>query len=376
MNITIQQVSSQKDYNQFIAFPHDLYAKDKHYVPAVNLAVKELLSPKKNPFFKHSKADLFLALQEGQVVGRIAAIRNNNYNDFHQCQVGFFGFFEVVEQYEVAKMLLDIAVQWMQQEDLKVILGPTNFTTNDTAGLLVEGFGSPPVVEMTYNKPYYAHFLERYGFTKEMDLLAWWLPTQGVSERPLKVAERIAERLQKQGIHFRALNMKKFSEEVAAVKEVYRSAWEKNWGFVPPTDQEFDHLAEGLKLVLDARYNFIAEHNGKMIGFAIGLPNINEVLIKNKRGRLLPFGWLRLLWGKKKVKIIRIILLGVLADYRKMGIEGVFFANYIRAAKANGLIAGEASWVLENNDMMQQAAKKLNGKPYKTYRIYRLDILN
>lgn len=373
-NIVIIEVLNKRDLKRFINFPHDLYATDPNYVPELQLAVKELLNPKKNPFFKHSKADLFLALKNGQVVGRIAAIRNNKYNEFHQCNVGFFGFFDVIEDFEVAEALLDTACDWNKSEGFTTVLGPTNFTTNDTAGLLINGFDEPPVVQMTYNKPYYVDFIRWYGFAKEMDLYAYWIPTQQVSEKSLRLANQLEKRLTQRSISFRPLNLKRFLQEVKGIKKVYNTAWEKNWGFVPPTTEEFDFLAQGLKMVLDPRYSYVAEHQGEIVGFAVGLPNINEILLKNKRGRLFPFGFFRLLWGKRKVKTIRVILLGVLPAYRKLGIEALFFSEFIKTAKANGLLGWEASWILENNHITKAAAENNNGKMYKTYRIYKITI--
>ncbi len=369
--ITIAKVTNKKDKKDFINFPHELYSGDKNYVPELYLNISEVLSEKKNPFFKHSNADLFLAKDDkGKVVGRVAAIKDNNYNEHHDCNVGFFGFFDVINDYEVAKQLLDTAYNWVKANGATQILGPTNFTTNDTAGILVDGYDSPPTVMMTYNKPYYSQLLEQYGFAKEMDLFAYIIPTDEVNEKSLRLATMLQERLKKKGITIRTSTKKTKKSDIQKIKPVYLAAWEKNWGFVPPTDAEFDHLAEGLNLLLDLRYVYLAEHEGKLIGFGVALPDINEITKDFNKGKLLPFNIVKLLTRKSKVSLIRIILLGVLEDYRKLGIEAIFFANYIKAAKENNLKAGEASWILESNTMMVQAAEKLNGKRYKTYRIY------
>lgn len=374
MSVTIRKVETKADTKAFIDFPHDLYKGDPNYVPEIYLAVSEHLSDKKNPFFKHSTVELYLAEKQGKIVGRVAGIINNNYNSFHGCNVGFFGFFDCTDDREVAFALLDKASEYVKSKGKEKILGPTNFSTNDTAGLLVDGFDSPPVVQMTYNAPYYKSHVEAYGFQKDMDLFAFWIPTKGVNEKSLQLSDRLKERLANKGITFRNLKMKNFKKEVESVRDIYRSAWEKNWGFVPPTNEEFDFLAEGLKLVLDERYAYIAEENGKMVAFAVGLPNVNEIVINMKRGRLLPFGIFKLLFGKKKVKSVRIVLLGVKEEYRKMGIEAVFYASFIRSAQENGLLGGEASWILESNQMMVQGAENLNGQKYKTYRIYTKNI--
>jgi len=366
----IIQVTTRKQKRQFIDFPHDLYKGDPNYVPAMYLDQKEVMNPKKNPFFLHSKADLFLAIRNKKIVGRIAAIRNNNYNKFAKENVGYFGFFDVVNDYTVAETLLQKAVDWVKAEKLEGIYGPTNFTTNETAGVLIDGFDSPPVVWMTYNKPYYAEFLNRFGFGKRMDLFAYKVPTQTVSQKSLDISARLEERLKKRGIIVRTVRMKDFKQEVNSIRAIYQGAWEQNWGFVPPTQEEFDSLAVGLKMIVNTDMVFIAEHEKKPVGFFLALPDINQIMIKQKRGRIIPFGIFRLLFGKNKTTILRILLLGVLPEYRKMGIEAIFYAKIIRFAQANNIAFGEGSWILEDNEMMNKGMQSLNGEIYKTYRIY------
>ncbi len=370
MKIEIAKVSGGKDIKRFIDFPHDLYEGDPNYVPELFLAQKELLDEQKNPFFQHSKAQLFLALQNGKIVGRIAAIRNNEYNRFANANAGFFGFFDVIEDYEVARALLDSAAAWAKDEGLDALLGPANFSTNDVAGLLVEGFDRPPVVMMSYNKPYYVTFVERYGFISQMDLLAYLGNRETANMKFLNIADKIEERLNNRGITFRTLNMKKFKEEVIQVRDVYRGAWERNWGFVPPTDAEFDQLAQGMKMVIDPKMAILAEHKGRVVAFALAIPDINVIMRTIRRGRLLPFGIFKLLFQKKKIKRARIILLGVLEDYRKMGVEGVFYARITERWLEKGYEEAEASWILENNTMMRRGVESVNMQPYKRYRMY------
>ncbi len=374
MSVEIVKVDSNKLKKKFIDLPHNLYKGDPNYVPELYLSVKDLLSPTKNPFFKHSEAELFLASRNGKWVGRIAAIHNKRYNEYHNSNIGFFGFFDSIDDQQVANSLLDTANEWLKSRGLKEIHGPTNFTTNDTAGILIDGFDGPPVFQMTYNKEYYPKLVTNHGFKKEMDLFAYFIPTDGVNEKSLKLLGMMQERLKSQGITFRNMTKKSMKNDLANIKRIYRSAWEKNWGFVPPTDEEYDHLAEGLKLLIDFRYLFIAEKAGEMIGFGAGVPDVNEIIINFKKGRLFPFNIFKLLFGKKNSKVIRIILLGVLEEYRKSGIAGVFFGNFIKAAREYGLKGGEASWVLENNIEMVKAAANLNGQKYRTYRIYSKDI--
>jgi len=207
-----------------------------------------------------------------------------------------------------------------------------------------------------------------------MDLLAYRIPTQTVSEKSLLIAERLEERLKTRGITIRTVVLKNWKNEVPVIRELYKAAWDKNWGFVPPTDAEFDHLADSLKMILVPEMVFLAEKDGKGIGFFLGVPNINEIMIKQKRGRILPFGAIRLLMNKRKTKILRIILLGVKDEYRRLGIEAIFYAKIIRYAQNNGIEFGEGSWILENNEMMNKGLENLNGEPYKRYRIYQKEI--
>lgn len=365
----INPVTTSKQTKQFIDFPHDLYADDPNYVPEIFIGQQELLSPQKNPFFQHSKAQCFLAMDGGKIVGRIAAIYNRNYNAFAERNVGFFGLFDVIDNYEVAKALLDKAVEWCSSENIEAILGPTNFTTNDTAGLLVEGYDSPPTVMMTYNKPYYLDFLKKYGFEKQMDMFAYEVTSDVVNMKSVKIAGMLEERLKKRGVVIREVNMKNFKQELAGVREIYKGAWEKNWGFVAPTDAEFQHMAEGLKMIIDPQFVQIAEKDGQMIGFAVAVPDINQIMRTVKRGRLFPTGIFKLLWGKNRVKKIRIILLGVLEDYRRLGIEGIFYAKIISNGIAKGVHTAEASWILENNEMMNKGLENINAKVTKRYRI-------
>ncbi len=374
MSIEIKKVENKKDLKKFINFPHDLYKDDPNYVPMLDMAAKELFSEKKNPFFEHSSVQNYLAYKDGKLAGRISAIRNNNYNKYHNSNVGFWGFFDVINDYEVAKALFDTAKKWNQDHGFEAMIGPVNFSTNDTAGLLIEGYDMPPITEMTYNKPYYQDLIEKYGFKKDMDLFAYMIYAENVSEKSVKLADLIQKRLEKKGITIRQINMKDFKNEVAKIKEVYNKAWEKNWGFVPATDKEFEFLAEGLKMIVNPQYALVAEHEGKFVGFALTIPNINEITINFKRGKLFPFNIFKLLMKKNKTKYVRIITLGVIEGYRKLGIEAVFFARIIESAKKNNIIGGEASWILENNEMMNMAAEKLHGEKYKTYRIYRKDI--
>ncbi len=374
MSVIIEEITFQKGISDFINFPHDLYVNDKYYVPEIYIGQKDMMNPSKFPFHQYGKVKYFLARKDNKIVGRIAAIDNKNYNSYHHCKVGFFGFFDFIEDQEVVNALLDKAREFAKENGHEYLMGPTNFTTNETAGTLVDGFEDSPKIMMTYNKPYYGKLMENYGLKKEMDLFAFMIYTDKASDKSIRIADALEERLKNKGITIRNVNLKEIDKEAKSIQKIYNDAWDNNWGFVPFTDAEFEYLKNDLKMLLDPQFAYIAEKDGDPVGFGLTLPNINEILIKNKRGKLFPFGIFRLLFGKKKTKYVRILALGVLSQYRKMGIEAVFFAKNIQEAKKRNLIGGEASWILENNEAMVNAAKQLNGECYKTYRLYKTGI--
>ena len=374
MKVKIVPVQGNKSLlKAYINFPHKLYQGDPNYVPELYMAQKDMFNRKKNPFFEHSEVASFLAMDGDMVVGRISAILNNNYNKYHNCNIGFFGFFDVIEDYKACKQLLDVACQWCKEKGLDGIIGPANFSTNDTAGLLIDGFHEPPKIMMTYNKTYYQEFIEQYGFVKDMDLFAYILYTKKASEKSIRLAQALEERLARQGIVFRSITKKSLSEDVEQIRNIYNDAWAKNWGFVPMTDAELKHLADELKLIMSPDWCYIAEENGVPVGFSVTLHNVNEITGTFKKGRLFPFNIFKLLRKKNKTDYVRIIALGVKEAYRKKGIEAIFFSKNILQARKDNVIAGEVSWVLENNAEMNQSALRLNSEHYKTYRIYRHD---
>lgn len=361
-------VSSKKELKAFIDFPHDLYKNDLNYVPELFIAQRDLLT--KHPFVKHNPLQCFLCYEDDRIVGRIAAIQNNHHNQFNAANDGFFGFFDSIDDQSVAKLLFDTAVSWLKEKKLSTIIGPVNFSTNEPSGLLIKGFDSPPVVMMTYNYPYYTKLIENSGLHKKIDMIAYKFGDEGYNERSFKMLDALQERLKRSDIIIRNIDLKNFKQEAAALREVYNSAWDANAGFVPLTDEEFDYLAKDLKLIIDPAFCMLAEHEGKIVGFSITVPDINQILIKIKKGRLLPTGIFKLLLGKKKVSGIRIFALGVIEGYRKRGIEAVLYGNVIKEYKARGLKYAEAGWILENNDLMNKALIDINGDPYKIYRLY------
>ena len=372
--ITIEKIVFPHKITEFIDFPHDLYKNDPMYVPEIFLGQKDLLNPKKHPFFEHSKLDMFLAYKDNKVVGRIAAIRNNNHIAFTGKQEGFFGFFECIEDFEVAKKLFDAAMDWMKKEKLTSIVGPTNFSTNEPFGMLIDGFDMPAMMGTTYNKQYYDAFCKQYGFAKKVDFYAYIIRTESVSEKAVKLSDAFEARLKTKGITIRPISMKNYEKESENASAVYNAAWDKNLGFVPMTHNEFMHLTKEMKMIVDPDLCLVAEHEGKMVGFAFALPNINQLLIKIKRGRLLPFGIFRLLFQRKKINTLRVVVLGVIEGYRKLGIEAIFYSKIITNGKARNMQYAEASLILETNEMMNQGLKNINAEVYKTSRLYEMAV--
>lgn len=374
MSIKLVRVSTKKQLKAFIDFPHDLFQDDPNYVPEIFIAQRDMLTKGNHPSHDHIDFQLFLTYQDDKICGRIAGIYNKNHNKFTGNKDGFFGFFDVTDNYEAAEKLLNAASDYLSNQEVECIIGPVDFSTNDPAGLLVEGFEHPPQIMMTYAKPYYQNLLERYGFEKQMDLLSYWIGTEVIPERIESLADTIESRLERNNVTIRTINIKNFKEEVKNIKEIYNQAWDKNYGFVPMTDAEFDYVAKDMKLAMDKDFVLVAEKNGKIIGFTLTMPNINEVLIDVKRGRLLPTGIFKLLFGKKKIKSVRILTLGVLEEYRTLGIEVCFYVRLLRQARKKGYRGGEASWILESNVMMNRGLRNINAEVNKRYRLYKKNV--
>jgi GNAT superfamily N-acetyltransferase len=334
--------------------------------------VVALLSRTKNPFFEHAEAEYFLADRGGEVIGRIAAISNRLHNELHNDRVGFFGFFECIDDQAVADALFTAAAGWCRQLGHDVMRGPASFSVNDECGLLVDGFDNPPTLMMPHNPRYYVDLVERAGFAKAKDLLVY----QGghetiyypVPERLARATELIRQR---QGITLRPLNMKDFEGDVERIKQLYNAAWQKNWGFVPMTDHEIDHLAEQFKPVVIPEIVPFAEKDGQVVGFGIVLPDLNVILKGNRSGWLLPV-LPKLLWSLKmgKIRRVRILLLGILPEYQGKGIDAMLYHWIWTHCGQLDITWGEAGWVLEDNPAMNAGLEKMSFRVYKTYRLY------
>lgn len=369
--ITIRPVRTKNDHDQFIKFLWKIYEGNSAWVPPLLMDRRKLMDKQKNPFYRHAEAEFYIAEQGGEMVGRIAAIVNHNHNKEHNDRVGFFGFFECVDDQEVANVLFAEAQEFVRRHGMTALRGPVSPSVNDEFGLLVEGFDLSPTVLMPYNPPYYARLIEGYGFAKAKDLYSYHLSQETVySEKFQRVNLMVKER---NHLTLRSLDMKNFQRDIELLKEVYNAAWAKNWGAVPMTMEEIDALAADLKQVLVPDLVIFAESKGKTIGFALSLPDINVPLKYNKKGRLLP-GLFQLFFRKKEINLVRIIVLGVLPEYLNTGAGGVLFYETAVRAKRLGYGYGEAGWILEDNTRMVKSAEMMKGTINKRYRVFEMPV--
>jgi GNAT superfamily N-acetyltransferase len=367
----LRTVATKRDRERFIKFLWNIYEGNAAWVPPLLMDRRKIMDKRKNPFYRHAEAEFFIAERNGEMVGRIAAIINHHHNQEHQENVGFFGFFESINDQEVANALFDQAKAYLRARGITSMRGPANPSVNDDWGFLIEGFEHPPVILMPYNPPYYAQLAERYGMTKLKDLFSYYLTQDRVyTDKMQRVYKLMQER---HSMIFRSLDMRRFDQEVELVKEIYNKAWARNWGAVPLTDEEIDALAADLKPIVVPELVIFAEVKGKTVGFALSLPDINLALRYNKKGRLLP-GLVRLFLHKKKINGVRILVLGVLPEYQKSGAAGVLFYETAYRAKQLGYQWGEAGWILEDNLPMVRAAEAMNAQLYKKYRLYEISI--
>lgn len=369
---TIISVANERELRRFINFPHTLYRGDKNYTPELYITQKELFDKKKNPFYKHSKVELLLAVKNGMTVGRIAVFRDDKFIRHSGKMECFFGFFECINDFRVAEHLLDGAMRLAKKEGLSVISGPFNYTIHDSCGLLINGFDKPAVIAMPYNKPYYQDFMNKYGFSKKIDMYAYEISTEHTPQKLTRHRNIFEERLARQGVVVRSINMKNFESEVKKLHVAYNSAFKDNWGFVPLSFEEFSYKARGIKAVAEAELLLMAEKQEEVVGFMITLPDINQILRKIQNGKLFPFGLLKLLYYKNKVDSCRISVAGVIDKFRNSGIEAVLYAREYETARKKGFKTAEASYVMENNTVMKNLVENIGAHKTKEYRIYEI----
>lgn len=369
----IERVGDKAGMDRFIRFPWKVYKGNPNWVPPLISEMKFMLGDK-NPFFHHAEASYFLARVGGNVVGRIAAIIDRNHINIHNEQAGFFGYFECLPDVTIARELLKAAASWLKERDIELMRGPMNPSTNDECGFLLEGFDSPPMIMMTYTPLYYLDYMDQCGLVKSKDLYAYISVIKDVPSggRLEKLASVLKTRVP--GLVVRPADMKNFAQELAAVKDIYNSAWSHNWGFVPMTDEEIESMAKRLKPLIVPDLLIMAEVNKSPVGFFMAVPDYNQVL-KRINGKLGPLELVKFLWYSRTISDIRVLTMGVKEEYRKKGIEGLLYLESFKAAMRKGYKRAEMSWVLEDNVLMQKGCELMGGKLYKKYRIYEKKIV-
>jgi GNAT superfamily N-acetyltransferase len=373
--VTVRPVSGRGDLKRFIELPYRLRNDDPQWVPPLRFERRQFLDRGKNPYFEHAEAEYFLAERDGEVVGRITAQVDRRWDEFQGGSDGMFGFFELENDPEVARALIDAASAWVRERGRERLLGPMDFTTNDECGLLVDGFEKPPIILQPWNPPYYPELLEGLGMTKTMDMWMWdlWLGKlkQGNEFDPMiEAAAKISE---DKGVVVRKMRKRDLEAEIGRFMEVYNEAWSKNWGFVPITEAEIAFHSKLLKPILVEDWAMIAEQNGVVVGAALTLPDFNQVLAK-MNGRLFPFGWAHFLVGRRRIDRVRVFALGVKREYQHLGVAAALYKRHRETATWMPQKGGQTGWILETNKGMNRAMEGMGGTIAATYRLYELGL--
>lgn len=371
-SVTVRPVQSRGDVNAFIDFQYELYRDTPAWIAPLRRDVRHVLSPKKNAFFEHGRIRPMLAVDsKGTVLGRIAAIVNGMHLNKYDDGNGFFGFFEVVDDYAVAKTLLDAAARWLSEQGLTGVRGPTNPSMNDVAGLLVDGFDREPSILMPYNRPYYETFLERYGFRRAMTMWAYYIHKKYVTIDKLKRGVELV-RKRNPGLSLRTIDMARFEDETRSILHIYNDAWSENWGHVPMTEAELAQLAKEMKQIIDPNIVFILEDDGRPVAFSITLPNINQLLRHVNDGRMLPLGIPKMLAYAKFGGLYecRTPLMGILRAYQGRGLDAILNLAIIQEGPKLGYDASEMSWVLDSNMRLRNALESFGGVVDKEYAMF------
>ncbi len=372
-SVTIRPVRTRRELKRFVKVPFRLHRDQPQWVAPLIFERMEFLNREKNPYFEHAEVELFLAERDGEAVGRISAQVDRRWDEYQGGSDAMFGFFETANDAEVAAALLGAASEWARGKGRGRILGPMDFTTNDEIGILIDGFDRRPMILEPWHPPHYRELIEAEGFAKAMDVQMWELQFGDLKEGERfdpSIHEAAEKALHDEGIVIRNLRKREMVDEVRRFTDVYNEAWGDNWGFVPITDAEVEFQAKNLKQVIDEDWAFMAEKDGEVIGAALTLPDINQVMAK-LGGRLLPFGWLKFLRGKAKIDQLRVFALGVKHDYRHSGVAAGLYLKHLETAAQPGKIGGgEMGWILETNGPMNRAMEGMGGRVVKKYRIF------
>ena len=367
--LLVKPVSTRRERKAFLEFPWTLYRDDPNWIPSLRGDEKEMVGYASHPFYELNRSQTFLAYRGRDVCGRIAAILNVGHVDRYDDPRGFFGFFECRDDQKAARALFDACRGWLAAQGIHQIRGPANPSLNYMVGLLVDGFDSPPTFMMTYNPPYYERLIENYGFRKAQDLYAFWghismLPK--VAERLRPICDKIIERY---NARIRPLDKSHFREDVKMFLSLYNRSLTNTWGFVPMSEPEMEHLANGLQYLIVPELAIAVEVDGRVVGATFGLPDFNP-RIRDINGRLFPFGFIHLLHKKQDIKRIRIISTNVLPEFQMHGLGLLLMNGLVPKALEWGIEEAEFSWVLESNSFSRGALAKGGAKVTKTYRLY------
>jgi GNAT superfamily N-acetyltransferase len=376
MGLEIRPVHSKGDTRRFLELPYRLYRDyrfEPNWVPPLRFERRQHIDRRKNPFFEHAEAEFFLAVRDGRVVGRISAHRDDNFQAFQNNKWGFFGFFECEEDFEAARALLDAADRWLRAHGCDRMVGPMDFTTNDSCGVLIEGFERPAIILLPWTHRYYPALLDDAHMGKAMDLLMWELRIEGRDRVHPAIWEVAAKVESEHGVVVRPFVKADLEAEVGRFIEVYNEAWERNWGFVPLTSREIRHYAQTLKPVLSEDWAYIGEKDGRTVGAALTLPDYNQVLA-HMNGRILPVGWAKALWYRRKIDRCRVFALGVKREWQDTGVAAKFYERHFAAAERTPITWGEMGWILETNKPMNRAMEGMGGTVVRRLRLYEREL--
>jgi hypothetical protein len=374
--VEVRPVRGRAETTRFIKLPFTLHRDSERWVPPLIAERRRFLDRRRNPYFEHAEAEYFLAWRGGEPVGRITAQVDQRWDEFQGGNDGIFGFFESEEDRDVARALIDAAGEWLRERGRERMIGPMDFTTNDECGLLVEGFDYPALILEPWHPPYYRDMVEGLGMRKLIDLLMWELYL-GRLKRGDRLHQFIHEAAGKSasehGVRIRNMRRADLEAEVARFLDVYNEAWGSNWGFVPITGEEVAFHARSLRPILSEDWAMIAERDGEVVGAALTLPDVNQVLAR-MNGRLLPLGWWRFLTGRRRIDRIRVFALGVKPAFQHMGVAAALYVRHVETAERTPQKGGTMGWILETNEPMNRAMEGMGGKVVKRYRLYEREL--
>jgi ribosomal protein S18 acetylase RimI-like enzyme len=375
-SVEVRPVRGRGETTRFIKLPFRLHRSSERWVPPLISERRRFLDRRRNPYFQHAEAEYFLAWRGKEPVGRITAHVDRRWDEFQGGNDGLFGFFECEDDPEVARALVEAAAEWLQERGRERLLGPMDFSTNDECGLLIEGYDYPALILEPWHPPYYRELLEGLGLRKRIDLLIWelYLGQLKRGDQLHQFIHQAAEQsASEHGVRIRNMRRADLEAEIGRFMDVYNEAWGSNWGFVPITEEEVAFQARNLKPILSEDWAMIAEREGEVVGAALTLPDVNQVLAK-MNGRLLPVGWLRFLRGRRRIERIRVFALGVKPDYQHMGVAAALYVRHVETAARMPQKGGTMGWILETNEPMNRAMEGMGGKIVKRYRLYEREL--